>query len=132
MKKIKSKTKNLQKKSTTDSGWWWILKGHMLLHSNQNKIISKIKMKLPRSSLRSKFERSLDCLYLTAATGSCNVASVGIARPRCTTKPECASDAFIGFFHVFISCKCLYVCVCVLNVILAHGSTAKCEQNHAV
>lgn len=85
-------------------------------------------MKLPRSSLRSKLERSLDCLYLTAATGSCNEASVGIARPRCTTNPECALDAFIFFFFSFRMC----VFVCVLNVTLAYGSTADCEQNHAV
>lgn len=44
---------------------------------------------LPRSSVLES-ERSLDCFDRTAGSGSCIDASVGIVRPRCTTKPACA------------------------------------------
>lgn len=73
-------------------------------------------IRLPRSSvLSSIFERSLDCLYLVDAIGSCIEASVGIIRPRCTTKSiatnvlfDCVSEFCVKQQqHQHFTCKLL-------------------------
>lgn len=69
----------------------WDESTHKWINSSQNLFANNKKWKqLPRSSaFESAVERSFDCLDRAAGMGSCIDASVGIVRPRCTTKPVC-------------------------------------------
>lgn len=96
-------------------------------------------VELPRSSaFVSLLVRSFDGRYRAATSGSCIDASVGIVRPRCTTKPVSVCEWLGGYLRTNIACVrrsvilwyLRWVSVCVFCVsVVVFGCTY--DQNKA-